>query len=152
MAEFSPAEREQHRYNYDYRVAPYDAPDGRADAPNWLKDETAARSIPRHADGTPRLTSAPKPPEVFPDAPVAGAVPKNAALYCLLGIIIPGLPSLLIRKDKVVGAIQLGLWILAWPLTIVLIGFLLWPAAAIWAAVTGYQDAQLWNRRHGFVT
>jgi len=151
MTELTPAQRKEHHYNYNYRVAPYDTLEGRANAPQWLKDELAARAAV-HADGTPRHISTPKPPEVFPDAPVPGAVPKNAALYCLLGVIIPGVPSLLLREDKVVGAIQLGLWILSWSLTFVLIGFLLWPAVAIWAAVTGYQDAQLWNRRHGFIT
>lgn len=91
-------------------------------------------------------------PEVFPDSPVPGAVAKNAVLYAILGLLIPGLPSLLMREDKVVGGIQLGIWVLSWILTLVLIGFLLWPAVAIWSAVTGYGDAQLWNRRHGFVT
>ncbi len=77
---------------------------------------------------------------------------KNAVLYAILGLIIPGLPSLLIRDDKVIGGIQLGIWIVSWILTFVLIGLLIWPAVAIWSAITGYGDAQLWNRRHGFVT
>jgi hypothetical protein len=150
MTELTPAQREEHRYSYDYRIAPYDTAEGRANAPQWLKQELAARAA--RPNGTPRHTGAPQPPEVFPDTPVPGAVAKNAALYCLLGLIIPGLPSLLLREDKVIGGIQLGLWILSWILTFVLIGLLLWPAVAIWAAITGYQDAQLWNRRHGFIT
>lgn len=83
---------------------------------------------------------------------MATAVPKNAALYAILGLIIPGLPSLLIREDKVIGAIQLGIWVLSWVGILFLIGFLIWPAVAIWSAITGYGDAQLWNRSHGFVT
>jgi hypothetical protein len=129
-------------YNYQYGVAPYDTLEGRAAAPQWLKDRTQGAVAPR-----------PVPePETFPAAPVPGAVAKNAVLYAVLGLVIPGLPSLLIRDDKVVGGIQLGIWVLSWILTIVFIGFLLWPVAAIWSAVTGYGDAQLWNRRHGFLT
>jgi hypothetical protein len=59
---------------------------------------------------------------------------------------------MLIRKDKVVPSIQLGLWVLAWILTIVLIGFFLYIGVAVWAAITGYQDAQEWNREHGFIS
>src|SRR5215467_8112113 len=95
MTEPTPAQRQEHQYNYNYRDAPYDTPEGRANAPQWLKDELPARPAV-HADGTPRYTSMPQPPEVFPNAPVPGAVPKNAALYCLLGVIVPGLPSLLL--------------------------------------------------------
>ena len=47
MTELSPVERQQHRYSYDHAVAPYDTSDGRANAPEWLEDEAAARSIPR---------------------------------------------------------------------------------------------------------
>lgn len=150
MTEQTPAEKEQIRYSYDYECPPYDTPEGRANAPEWLKNEIAAKAAP--PDGWPRYTSITKPPEVFPDAPVPGAVAKNAALYCILGLLVPGLPTLLLREDKVIGGIQLGLWIVSWLLTLVLIGLLIWPAVAIWAAVTGYQDAQLWNRRHGFIT
>jgi hypothetical protein len=140
MPKMSPEEEEL--YNYQNRVAPYDTPEGRLAAPQWLRESVAAAAV---------LAPAPEP-EKFPEAPVAGAVAKNAVLYAILGLLIPGLPSLLIREDKVLGGIQLGLWVLSWILTIVLIGFLLWVAVAIWAAVTGYGDAQLWNRRHGFVT
>jgi hypothetical protein len=133
---------EEELYKYQFGVAPYDTPEGRAAAPQWLQERVTAVAVP-----------APAPePEKFPQAPVAGAVAKNAVLYAILGLIVPGLPSLLIRDDKVIGAIQLGLWVLSWILTIVLIGFLLWPGVAIWSAVTGYGDAQMWNRRHGFVT
>jgi hypothetical protein len=133
---------EEELYNYQYGIAPYDTPNGRAAAPQWLRDRVASAAVPVRAPQ----------PERFPEAPVAGAVPKNAVLYAVLGLVIPGLPSLLIRDDKVIGAIQLGVWVLSWILTFVLIGLLIWPAVAIWSAVTGYGDAQLWNRRHGFVT
>jgi hypothetical protein len=134
---------EEELYNYQYGVAPYDTPEGRAAAPQWLQERVRATApVPQPA----------REPERFPEAPVVGAVSKNAVLYAILGLLIPGLPSLLIRDDKVIGAIQLGLWALSWILTFVLIGFLMWPAVAIWSAVTGYGDAQLWNRRHGFVT
>ena len=139
----SMSEAANHRYNWDYGVAPYDTAEGRANAPQWLKDEKSAAFKP--------VTQRP-PAKVYPAEPVPGAVPKNTALYCFLGILIPGLPSMLIRKDKVVPGIQLGLWVLAWILTIVLIGFFLYAAVAVWAAITGYQDAQEWNREHGFIS
>jgi hypothetical protein len=81
--------------------------------------------------------------------PVPVAVAKNPALYAILGLLIPGLPSLLIRTDKVVGGIQLGLWILSWGLAFFIIGFFVWPAVAVWSAITGYQDSQAWNRTNG---
>jgi hypothetical protein len=133
---------EEELYNYQCGVAPYDTPEGRAAAPQWLKDQVRTAVVPQPAPV----------PESFPAAPMPGAVAKNAVLYAILGLLIPGLPSLLIRDDKVLGGIQLGLWVLSWILTIVLIGFLIWPGVAIWSAITGYGDAQLWNRRHGFVT
>lgn len=135
-------DQESELYNYQYQVAPYDTPEGRASAPQWLRAQINAPAFPGPAPE----------PEKFPAAPVAGAVAKNAVLYAILGLIIPGLPSLLMRDDKVIGGIQLGIWIVSWILAFVLIGLLIWPAVAIWSAITGYGDAQLWNRRHGFVT
>jgi hypothetical protein len=111
---------------------------------------------PGQESSFPGINTPPAPG--MPPAPYVGGAPapiaiaKNAVLYSILGIIIPGLPSLLLRDDKVVGGIQIGLWVLSWILTIIIIGFLLWPAVAIWSAITGYQDAQLWNRQHGFIT
>jgi hypothetical protein len=128
--------------NYQHGVAPRETPEGRTDRPPWQPEERGTAAVARHS----------AQPERFPETPVAGSVAKNAVLYAILGLLIPGLPSLLIRDDKVIGGIQLGLWVLSWILTFVLIGFLLWPAVAIWSAVTGYGDAQLWNRRHGYVT
>jgi hypothetical protein len=136
------ANEESELYNYQYQVAPYDTPEGRAAAPQWLHEKANA----------PAYTVPAPEPEKFPDAPVVGAVAKNAVLYAILGLIIPGLPSLLMRDDKVIGGIQLGIWILSWILAFVFIGLLIWPVVAIWSAITGYGDAQLWNRRHGFVT
>jgi hypothetical protein len=46
-------------------------------------------------------------------------------------------PSLLIRDDKVIGAIQLGIWVLSWIGVLFLIGFLIGPTVAIWAPITG---------------
>ena len=88
----------------------------------------------------------------IPPSPVPGAVAKNEALYVILGLLIPGLPALLLKEDKVTGGIQLGLWVLSWILAFFLIGFFLWIGVAIWSAIDGYQAAQLWNRRHGFIT
>ena len=91
-------------------------------------------------------------PGPLPPAAVPTAVAKNEALYAVLGLLIPGLPALLIKDDKVTGGIQLGLWVLSWILAIFLIGFVLWIGVAIWSAMDGYQAAKLWNSRHGFVT
>jgi hypothetical protein len=91
----------------------------------------------------------PQPPT---PTPVPTAVAKNEALYALLGLLVPGLPALLLKDDKVTGGIQLGLWVFSWILAFFLIGFVLWGGVAIWSATDGYQAAQLWNRRHGFVT
>jgi hypothetical protein len=84
--------------------------------------------------------------------PVPTAVAKNEALYVLLGLLIPGLPALLLKDDKVTGGIQLGLWVFSWVLAFFLIGFVLWIGVAIWSAMDGYQAAKQWNSRHGFVT
>jgi hypothetical protein len=100
-----------------------------------------------------RLSEAPKPePQQVPFAPVPGAVAKNEALYVILGLLIPGLPALLLKDDKVTGGIQLGLWVLSWILAFFLIGFFLWIGVAIWSAVDGYHAANRWNRSHGFIS
>jgi hypothetical protein len=91
-------------------------------------------------------------PEQFPTSPVPGAVAKNEALYVILGILIPGLPALLLKDDKVTGSIQLGLWVLSWILTFFIIGIFLWLGVAIWSAVDAFQTTKLWNRKHGFIT
>ena len=91
-------------------------------------------------------------PQPLPPAAAPTAVAKNEALYAVLGLLVPGLPALLIKEDKVTGGIQLGLWVLSWILAIFLIGFVLWIGVAIWSAMDGYQTAKLWNSRHGFVT
>ena len=91
-------------------------------------------------------------PRHIPGSPVPTAVAKNEALYVLLGLLIPGLPALLLRDDKVTGGIQLGLWVFSWVLAFFLIGFVLWIGVAIWSATDGYQAAKLWNSRHGFVS
>jgi hypothetical protein len=91
-------------------------------------------------------------PRQIPGSPVPTAVPKNEALYVILGLLIPGLPALLLRDDKVTGGIQLGLLVCSWVLAFFLIGFVLWIGVAIWSAMDGYQAAKLWNSHHGFVT
>jgi len=86
-----------------------------------------------------------------PGTPVPGVIARNEALYAVLGLLVPGLPALLLKDDKVTGGIQLGLWVLSWVLAFFLIGFFVWIGVAIWSAIDGYQAAQLWNRRHGFI-
>ena len=100
-----------------------------------------------------RLAEVPKPySQQAPSTPAPGAVAKNEALYVVLGLLIPGLPALLLKDDKVTGGIQLGLWVLSWILAFFLIGFFRWIGVAIWSAIDGHQAAKLWNHRHGFIT
>lgn len=100
-----------------------------------------------------RFAELPTPdPQQVPSAAVPGAVAKNEALYVILGLLIPGLPALLLKDDKVTGGIQLGLWVLSWILAFFFIGFFLWIGVAIWSAVDGYHTANRWNRSHGFIT
>ena len=100
-----------------------------------------------------RLVGVPQPdPQQVPSTPVPGAVAKNEALYVVLGLLVPGLPALLLKDDKVTGGIQLGLWVLSWILAFFLIGFFLWIGVAIWSAIDGHQAAKVWNHRHGFIT
>ena len=42
-------------------------------------------------------------PEQFPGGPAPVAVAKNEALYVVLGLLVPGLPALLLKDDKVTG-------------------------------------------------
>lgn len=108
-------------------------------------------TYPNAGTGSPdpavrRLAEAPKlDPQQVPPAPIPGAVAKNEALYVILGLLIPGLPALLLKDDKATGGIQLGLWVVSWILAIFLFGFVLWIGVAIWSAMDGYQAAKLWN-------
>jgi hypothetical protein len=100
-----------------------------------------------------RLAEVPQPySQQAQPTPVPGAVAKNEALYVVLGLLVPGLPALLLKDDKVTGGIQLGLWVVSWILAFFLIGFFLWIGVAIWSAIDGHQAAKQWNRRHGFIT
>jgi hypothetical protein len=115
-------------------------------------------TYPNADAGTPdpavtRLAAVPGPdPQQVTSAPVPGAVAKNEALYVVLGLLVPGLPALLLKNDKVTGGIQLGLWVLSWILAFFLVGFFLWIGVAIWSAIDGYQAAKSWNHCHGFIT
>jgi len=53
------AEQEQ-IYNYEWALAPYDTPEGRAAAPQWLKDKMGEKS-PGPAAGSQRLANATQP-------------------------------------------------------------------------------------------
>src|SRR5450755_173376 len=120
----------------------------------WRRPQITGRtSEPDRTKGKPDMQSNISPdPRQIPSSPVPTAVAKNEALYVILGLLIPGLPALLLKEDKVTGGIQLGLWVVSWVLAFFLIGFVLWIGVAIWSAMDGYQAAKLWNSRHGFVT
>lgn len=119
---------------------------------------STSNTYPNTGTGSPdpavtRVAELPKPdPQQVPSPAIPGAVAKNEALYVILGLLIPGLPALLLKDDKVTGGIQLGLWVLSWILAFFFIGFFLWIGVAIWSAVDGYHTANRWNRSHGFIT
>jgi hypothetical protein len=77
---------------------------------------------------------------------------ERGTLCGLLGLLIPGLPTLLVGDDKLTGGIELGLWVVSWILALFLIGFFLWTGVAIWSAIDGHLAAKLVNSSHGFVT
>jgi hypothetical protein len=135
------------------------------DGPQSVPAQHLNDGRPGYGSTTPEFGSGPAGPTVRPlapppkpepgqvsSSPAPGAVAKNEALYVILGLLVPGLPALLIKEDKVTGGIQLGLWVLSWILAFFLIGFFVWIGVAVWSAIDGYQAAKLWNRSHGFIT
>lgn len=128
------------RSGYQYGTAPYHLSAGQYSPMQWQSEECAQAATP-----APARSSEP---------PVTEAAAKHPSLYAILGLVIPGLPSLLIRKDKTIGVIQLGSWMLSWAVVLLLPMSLALPLllfVPIWSAVTGYGDALRWNHYHGFI-
>jgi len=78
-------------------------------------------------------------------------VPKNPAVALIVSVFLPGVGSM-ISGQPAVGAAILVAYLLGWVLTLVLVGFLIVPAAWVFGLVHGYQSAQRWNRDHGFTS
>jgi TM2 domain-containing membrane protein YozV len=78
-------------------------------------------------------------------------VPKNPAVALIVSVFLPGVGSM-ISGQSAVGAAILAAYLLGWILTLVLVGFLIVPAAWVFGLVHAYQSAQRWNRDHGFTS
>jgi len=92
--------------------------------------------------------------QAYPQAQMAVApavLPKNPALGVILSFFIPGLGSM-VNGSGARGAIILGVYIVGWILTLVLIGFVIVFGAWVWGLVDGYLSAQRWNLAHGIVS
>jgi TM2 domain-containing membrane protein YozV len=100
-----------------------------------------------------RATSRPpaEPPlaRMVPPGPLASISPPaegTAVAAMVLNVVIPGTGSLLAGRVSV-GVVQLILWIIAVPLSFVLIGIPMAMAAWIWSLVTGIQILEESKRR-----
>jgi TM2 domain-containing membrane protein YozV len=78
-------------------------------------------------------------------------VPKNPAVALIVSVFLPGVGSM-ISGQAAVGTVILVAYLLGWVLTVVLVGFVIVPAAWVFGLVHGYQSAQRWNRDHGFIS
>jgi TM2 domain-containing membrane protein YozV len=82
-----------------------------------------------------------------PQSPVQ-VQPKSPGLAILLSFLLPGLGSMYASRAGR-GALILGLYLLSWVLTLILIGFLGVFGCWIWGMVAGYGDAIAWNLQRG---
>ena len=78
-------------------------------------------------------------------------MPKNPALGVILSFFIPGLGSI-VNGSTGLGVAILGVYILGWILSLILIGIPIVIGAWIWGMVDGYLSAQRWNQEHGIVS
>jgi TM2 domain-containing membrane protein YozV len=87
----------------------------------------------------------------YAQAAVPVVAPKNGAIGVLLSFFIPGLGSM-VNGNVGIGALILGIYVVGWILTIVLIGFPIIFGVWIWGMIDGYTSAQKWNRAHGILS
>jgi TM2 domain-containing membrane protein YozV len=78
-------------------------------------------------------------------------VPKNPAVALIVSVFLPGVGSM-ISGQAAVGTVILVAYLLGWVLTVVLVGFVIVPAAWVFGLVHAHQSAQRWNRDHGFIS
>jgi TM2 domain-containing membrane protein YozV len=83
--------------------------------------------------------------------PAMYVAPKSPAVAVIASLFIPGLGSM-ISGQAGKGALILVCYVVAWVLTLVLIGWIAVPAVWVWGMVAGYLDAQKWNRDHGIIS
>ena len=77
--------------------------------------------------------------------------PKNAALCVIVSFFIPGLGSI-IAGNTGTGVLILVLDVVAWILSIFLIGIPFAIGIWIWGMVDAYKSAQKWNAAHGIIS
>lgn len=78
-------------------------------------------------------------------------VPKNPAVALIVSVFLPGVGSM-ISGQSAIGTVILIAYLLGWVLTLVLVGFVIVPAAWVFGLVHAYQSAQRWNRDRGFTS
>jgi TM2 domain-containing membrane protein YozV len=88
-------------------------------------------------------------PYIQPAVPMIA--PKNGAIGVLLSFFIPGLGSI-VNGSVGRGVLILGVYVVGWLLTLVLIGFPIIFGAWIWGMIDGHLAAQRWNRAHGIIS
>jgi TM2 domain-containing membrane protein YozV len=83
--------------------------------------------------------------------PPMQVAPKSPGIAVLASFLLPGLGSMISGRAGR-GWLILGLYVLSWILTIVVIGLLGVVGCWIWGMIQGYNDAVAWNRDHGIVS
>jgi TM2 domain-containing membrane protein YozV len=77
--------------------------------------------------------------------------PKNVALCVILSVFIPGLGSI-VAGNTGTGVLILVLDVVAWILSIFLIGIPFAIGIWIWGLVDAYKSAERWNHAHGVIS
>ena len=102
-----------------------------------------------HGRKTPRAPAHP-PLQAFdrpgPLAPITGPADATAVTAMVLNVILPGLGSLIVGRTAV-GVGQLLLWLIAFPLCFLVIGFPMLIGAWVWSVVTGVRILEESKRR-----
>jgi hypothetical protein len=101
--------------------------------------------------GRPTVRSPANPPLMTTTAPgqlqhISGPAEGTAVAALVLNIFVPGVGSLVAGRTSI-GVAQLVMWVVAFPLCIVLIGFPMLLAAWIWSLVSGIQILEESKRR-----
>ncbi|MCA0178529.1 MAG: hypothetical protein LCH77_02790 [Actinobacteria bacterium] len=144
--------------------AQWAAPSAPAAPSAWPQDQVAGGSAyPQQPYAAPQPYSAPPQPYAAPSVygspqpygqpgqpsyAVGQIAPKNPGLSLLASFFIPGLGTM-INGEVGKGVAMLVIYLVSWPLILVLIGIPMMLVVWIWGMVDAYTGAQNWNRRHG---
>lgn len=143
----------------------YQQPDGSQrywDGQTWTDHVVPPPPTPlTPAPLTPNPLAAAPPPPAFPSLgavqPHGGAAvgrtvaPKSPGLALLGSFFIPGLGQF-INGNAGLGVLFLCLWLVSFPLMLVIIGFPMLVGVWIWSMVDAYTGAQKWNAQHGILS